>query len=252
MIVGSDGYNRQSCEYSLPVREAPDEMDTAWAHWMKDYVDRDVCECHALLERRFQSCGSELCDLAKRVLEYVPRSLIVYKGTPYLRLDNRQVPKRFISVPPELDVSIVQRSLEAYKLDEHQGLVELFALFGGTYDQSPGGAVSFGGRRRAGVPVIEPSATDFEAGQEYLAGPEVAELGKRFERWMGGVQVLKGDDGLYWHLGGDGTVCEHECGSLEYGVFDSLSAMIDAVLKASTAECLFEGAYFGLPGAVDP
>ncbi len=237
-------------EYSLPLSDIPGEAHNAWASWLSGHIGRDADECREVLRQRFRDC-SQLCeDLADRVLEYEPRSLFLYEGTPFVCLQNPYADDRFISIPPDVDCESVQIALAPYKLSDHGLLVELLALFGGLCDQAPMSPICFAGRRLSGRVVVDPAASDFEAGLEYLTDSEVVERRKRFARWLGGVQVLKGDDGEYWHVGSDGSVCWHECGMGEIGgVFDSLAEMINGFVKASSPECLFEGVYTELPGA---
>jgi hypothetical protein len=240
-------------EYSLPVSKIPAEADRAWEPWLSAYVGRSVHECHEILGRRFRACSPALMNLATRVLEHIPHSLFVYRGTPSLCLQSKQPEKLSISVPPEMDHELVQRGLMPYRLENHRLLLEFFELFGGIADQTPDRAANIAGERRSGQVVIEPAATDFEAGLECLTESEIRERRKHFARWMDGIHVLHGDDGNYWHLGTDGSVCWHECGDSEIGgVFDSLADLINAFVEASTAERLFEGLYGVLPGMRKP
>ncbi len=236
-------------EYPLPIEAVPEEMDAAWDSWIAAYVAKERHEIAPLIERRFRACSAGLRPFAERVLQFIPASIVVFEGVPHVRLANPNFDRRFISIAPELSFETVCESLAPYSFAEHSLLVEYFAIFGDTNERSPGGDICIPGKRERGGIVIEPAAVDFDAGLEYCTDAEVNERQRNFVRWHDGVQVLDGGDGLYWHLGRDGSVCEHECGESDVGgLFDSLQDMIDALVVASTDELLFEGAYVGLPG----
>jgi hypothetical protein len=240
-------------EYRLPLREVPAEADPEWKDWISVFVGLDQNRAKELVQRRFRDASAELLDLSNRVTEFSPFSILVYEGTPLVWLEQTLEKRRdLIYLPPESNASEVAAALEPFQLDSHRLLVEFLMLFGGMGELRPWEANEFAGRRRRGKTTIVPATEAIDGGNEYRSEAEVQERQRRFSRWIGGIELLTGDDGRYWHIGADGSVCQHDLGCSLGGYLESLPEMITSFVTASKEDRLFEGAYDGLPNLKHP
>lgn len=238
---GLDGF-----EYRLPLAAIPAEVDVEWHAWLMPYLNRSAADVAELVRARFRDVSPEFRELSELVLEHVPFAVLVYRRAPLIWCVRGDAfnGHGMLYLPPELERGIVREALRPFGLDSHELLVEYFALFGGMGQGWPWEAGEFAGHRKRGTLVIEPAKTTIEAGFEYKTQAEIDDIRTRYARWLGGVDVLIGDDGMMWHIGPDGSICNHQDDVLDAdGV--SIAELVAQLVATRTDRHLFNGVYHG-------
>ncbi|NQU24061.1 MAG: hypothetical protein HQ567_22490 [Candidatus Nealsonbacteria bacterium] len=243
---------REAYEYTFPILDVPTEVDDEWRTWIEPLVGLDVNGIRDSVRRRFDKGGTQFTVLRDRVLEYVPFAFLVFRGTPLLWLQRLGGERRdFIYLPPETNCEEVRARLEQYALDSPEPATDLFANFGGMGERYPWEAVEFAGRKSNGKTVIPEAKVSFFAGLEYCTELEIQERLHEVKRWLGGITILGGGDGIEWHLGKDGSVCEYTSGDTGVACqFDSLPDMIAALLDCDPDAELLGRTYEGTLGPI--
>lgn len=238
-------YGLDAFEYRLPLTVIPAEVDVEWQAWLAPYLNRSAAEVADLVRARFREVSPEFRDLSELVMEHVPFAVLVYRGAPLIWcVRDAYNGHGILYLPPELERGVVREALRPYGLDTHELLAEYFALFGGMGQGWPWEAIEFAGHRKGGTLVIEPARTTIEAGFSYKTQAEIDDIRRRYARWLGGVDVLIGDDGWMWHIGPDGSICNHQDGVLDVnGV--SIVELVGQLVATRTELHLFNGVYHG-------
>ena len=243
----------EAYEYRFPIIDLPTEADEEWRTWLEPLVGLDANSVHEFVRQRFEKVGTQFTDLRDRVLEYSPFSILVYCGTPLLWLHRPHISEHdFIYLPPEADRAEVLKQLEPYALDSPEPVADLLANFGGMGERWPWEEIAFEGEKANGRIVITDANVSFTAGWEYCSEAERQKRLDNVRRWLGGITILTGGDDMAWHLGKDGSVCEHTCGDAHVeSVCDSLPDLIVAFLPSDPTTTLFDRAYSGLRSIED-
>jgi len=235
-------------EYEFPLSAVPSELDAAWRGLIEALVGRSADEIHDLIRSRLSQVSAALAPLVTAVLTFRPFSLLIYDGTPLFWLEKRAGEHREqIYLPPEGSARDVESALSSFGLTAQSLLKEFIIKFGGLGDRRPWEAVEFAGMPKSGKVVLRPATDDLGGADKYIKKSEVAERRRRFEPWRGGLNLLTGGDDLNWHIGADGTLCEHEMGSPKVRkTFASLEVFLEVFLSSAEGDWLFRGAYYGL------
>jgi hypothetical protein len=239
----------EAYEYPLPLSNVPREAAEAWRGWLAPLVGLDVEGVQRVLRRRYESSGTRFTELRDRVLEYVPFSILVYGGTPLLWMRRAWIAEHdFIYLPPQTAFEELLEELGPYRLESPEPVADLLANFGGLGQRWPWEEIEFAGQKEKGRTVIMAADDSFLAGLEYCSDEKRERRLANLARWRGGVTILDGGDGLWWHLGRDGSICSYE-GGLDHpydDVFDSLEELIAAFLAGDPQRPLFDRIYVGL------
>lgn len=238
-------YGLDAFEYRLPLAVIPPKVDAEWHAWLSPYLNRSAAEVAELVRARFRDASPEFRELSELVSEHVPFAVLVYRGAPLIWcLRGEYGGHGLLYLPPELERGLVRDALRPFGVDTHELLVEYFALFGGMGQGWPWEAGEFAGHRKRGTLVIGAAKDTIEAGFEYKTQAEIDDIRTRYARWLGGVDVLIGDDGLMWHIGPDGSICNHQDDVLDPETV-SIGELVAQLVATRTDRHLFNGVYHG-------
>lgn len=235
-------------EYRLPLREIPAEADPEWQSWLMAYVGLSPHDVHGLICQKLDAVCSQISGLAMEVKKFKPFSMLVFSGAPCVWLQ-RSVEEHIemIYLSPDVTTGAVHAALSEFHLESDMVLTEFLQVFGGMGDRRPWESVEFSGRRDRGKVVIDSAAQFFSERRINRTFEQGEAINREIAPWLGGAELLRGEDGLFWFISDSGEVCEYSRDDCEVlGVSKNIADTIKAFLDRSTPTCLFQAAYDGM------